>query len=65
VVGCWHGVYLEKGADLHMAQLMPLLLTVSDWFLPFWYWLTWVVQEKEPLNGCVLKFTVVKFGTGF
>jgi len=19
--------------------------------LPFWYWLTWVVPEKEPLNG--------------
>jgi len=25
VVGCW----LERGADLHMAQLMPLPLTVS------------------------------------
>jgi len=22
-------IYLERGADLHMAQLMPLLLTVS------------------------------------
>jgi len=21
--------------------------------LPFWYWLTWVVAEKEPLNGCM------------
>ena len=20
---------------------------------PFWYWLTWVVPEKGPLNGCV------------
>jgi len=28
VVGCWHGC-LERGADLHMAQLMPLPLTVS------------------------------------
>ena len=28
VVGCWRG-YLERGADLHMAQLMPLPLTVS------------------------------------
>jgi len=27
VVGCWRG-YL-RGADLHMAQLMPLPLTVS------------------------------------
>jgi len=28
----WGGgvvIYLEQGADLHMAQLMPLLLTVS------------------------------------
>jgi len=28
VVGCWCGC-LEQGADLHMAQLMPLPLTVS------------------------------------
>jgi len=28
VVGCWRG-YLSGGADLHMAQLMPLPLTVS------------------------------------
>jgi len=28
VVGYWHG-YLERGADLHMAQLMPLPLTIS------------------------------------
>jgi len=33
-------VCLERGADLHMAQLIPLQLTVSwfskipDWFLP-------------------------------
>jgi len=31
VVGCWRGYLLERGADLqlHMAQLMPLALTVS------------------------------------
>jgi len=33
---------LERGADLHMAQLMPLPLTLllqqnPGWFLPFWY----------------------------
>jgi len=32
-------ICLEQGADLHMAQLMPLLLTVSqlnpDWFYLF------------------------------
>ena len=41
-----------------MAQLMPLLLTVSCFSkiqigLPFWHRLTWVVPEKGPLNGCV------------
>ena len=31
MVGCWCGVVicLEQGADLHMAQMMPLPLTVS------------------------------------
>jgi len=39
-----------------MAQLMPLpplsLASVKSRFvLPFWYWLTWVVPDKGPLNG--------------
>jgi len=47
-------ICLEQGADLHMAQVMPLPLTVSCFSkiqisLPFWYRLTWVVPEK----GCV------------
>jgi len=51
-------VCLERGADLHMAQLMPLPLTVSCFSkvqigLPFWYRLTRVVPEKWPLNGSV------------
>ena len=47
-------VCLERGADLHMAQLMPLLLTVSHILvLPFWYRPTWVVPDKGLLNGCV------------
>jgi len=51
-------IYLERAADLHMAQLMPLPLTVSAsvksrLVLPFWYRLTRVVPEKGPLNGCV------------
>ena len=53
-------ICLEQGADLHTAQLMPLPLplTVSCFSkiqigLPFWYWLTRVVPEKGPLNGCV------------
>ena len=51
-------ICLEQGADLHMAQLMPLPLTVSCFSkiqigLTFWYRLTRVVPEKGPLNGCV------------
>ena len=52
-------ICLERGADLHTAQLMSLPLTVSRFSriligLPFWYRLTRVVPEKGPLNGCVL-----------
>jgi len=51
-------ISLERGLDLHMAQLMPLPLTVSCFSkiqigFAFWYRLTQVVQEKGPLNGCV------------
>ena len=54
-------ICLERGADLHTAQLMPLPLTVSCFskiqiarlVLPFWYRLTWVVLDKGPLNGRV------------
>jgi len=46
-------ICLERRADLHMAQLMPLPLTISCFSkiqigLPFWYRLTWVVTEKGP-----------------
>ena len=49
---------VDRVADLHMAQLMPLPLTSlapvkSRLVLPFWYRLTWVVPDKGPLNGCV------------
>jgi len=51
-------VCLEQGADLHVAQLMPLPLTVSCFskiqiVFPFWYRLTWVIPKKGPLNVCV------------
>ena len=51
-------ICLERDAHLHMAQLMPLPLTVSCFSkiqigLPFWYRLTRIVPEKGPLNGCV------------
>ena len=49
---------LERGADLHMAQLMPLPLTVSCFSkiqigLRFRYRLIQVVLDKGPLSGCV------------
>ena len=53
---------LERGADLHMVQLMPLPLTVTCFskiqigFLPFWYRLTRVVPDKGPLNVCVCMY---------
>ena len=48
----------ERGADLHMAQLMPchslsLGPVKSGLVLPFWFRFTLVVPEKGPLNGCV------------
>jgi len=51
-------ICLERGADLHMAQRMPLPLAVSCFSkiqigLPFWYRLTRVVSDKGPLNVCV------------
>jgi len=44
-------VCLERGADLHMAQLMPLPLTVSC-SSKIRIGFTQVVLEKRPLNGC-------------
>ena len=51
-------ICLERGADLHMAQLihchsLSLASVKSRLVLPFWYQLTRVVPEKGPLNGCV------------
>jgi len=51
-------ICLERGADLHMPQLMPLPLTVSC-FSQIQIGFTFLVPahplvpEKEPLNGCV------------
>jgi len=56
-------ICLERGADLHMAQLMPLSLTISCFSkiqigFTFWYRPTRVVPEKGPLNRCVCVFEV-------
>ena len=51
-------ICLERGADLHMAQLMPLTLTVSC-FSKIQICFTFlvpahlVVPDKGPLNWCV------------
>ena len=51
-------ICLQRGADLHMAQLMPLPLTVSC-FSAIQFGFTFLVPthpgslEKGPLNGCV------------
>jgi len=55
-------ICLERGADLHMAQLMPLVLTVSCFSkiqIDFTFLVaahpgsTRVVLDKGPLKGCV------------
>jgi len=48
-------ICLECGADLHMAHCHSLSLAPvkSRLVLPSWYWLTRVVPDKGPLNGCV------------
>ena len=51
-------VCLERGADLHMAQLLPLPPTVSCFSkiqigFTFLVLARLVVPDKGPLNGCV------------
>ena len=57
VVLAWLSDWSEV-QTLHMAQQMPLPLTVSCFsktrlVFPFWYQLTRVVPDKGLLNGCV------------
>jgi len=57
-------VCLELGADLHMAQLMPLPLTVSC-FSKIQIGFTFLVPAylgspgKGPLNGCVCFYVML------
>ena len=59
---CWHGYLsgtrcrLPYGpADATATHYSLSLASVkARLVLPFWYWLTWVVQDKGLLNGCVL-----------
>ena len=57
-------ICLERDADLHMAQLMPLPLTVACFSkiqigFTFLVRLTRVVLEKGPLNVCVCVYQTV------
>ena len=50
-------ICLGQGADMHMAKLIPLPLTISCasksiLVLSFWYWLIWVYPDKGLLNWC-------------
>jgi len=57
-------ICLERGADLHMAQLMPLPLTVTC-FSKIHIGFTFLVPAhlgspgKGPLNGCVCVYVCV------
>ena len=56
-------ICLERGADLHMAQLLPLSLASvkSRLVLSFLYWPTLVVPEKGLLNVCVCVCYYIRF----
>ena len=63
-------ICLERCADLHMAQLVPLPLTVSCFsiiqigFAFLVYRLTWVIPDKGPLNGgCVCGAARLRYDT--
>jgi len=60
-------ICLERGADLHMAQLMPLPLTVTCFnkIQIGFTWLTWVVPDKGLLNVCVCTSCTVFLLTKF
>ena len=61
-MSAWLSVWSEM--QTHMAQLMPLTLTVSCFSkiqigFTFLVLLTRVVLDKGPLNGCVCECTIV------
>jgi len=66
VVGCWRGYLsgarckLAYGPADATATHCLLLQSNPDWFYFFWYWLTRIVPDKGPLNGCVycLSYTI-------
>jgi len=62
--GAGVAVCLGRGADLHMAQLMPLPPTVSCFSkiqigCTFYGTVARVVPDKGPLNGCCCSVFIV------
>jgi len=45
LVGCWHDYLSRQGADLRMAQLMPLPLTITAPVNPDWFYLSGAVES--------------------
>ena len=45
-----------SGCHFHSLSLASVK---SRLVLPFWYWLTWVVPDKGPLNGCVCIIIII------
>ena len=63
-------ISMERGADLRPSwchcHSLSLASVKSRLVLTFWYWLTRIVPEKGPLNGCVCVCAVpVLFGIPF
>ena len=57
-------ICLERGADLHMAQWMPLPLlslasVTSSLVLPFWYRPTRIIPDKGPLNVWAISLNAI------
>ena len=68
VVGCWCGYWLSVWSKVQTCiepswcycHSLSLASVKSRLVLPFWYWLSWVVPEKWPLNGCVCNVARLK-----
>jgi len=58
----WLSVWSEMqtciGPSWCHCHSLSLASVQSRLVLPFWYRLTWVVPDKEPLNGCVCMLSV-------
>ena len=66
VMGCWCGYVWNEvqtciwpsGCHCHSLSFAS---EISRLVLPFWYWLTRVVPDRGPLNGCVCIIAMCSF----